>query len=104
MKYQEKLVRDNIPEIIRSSGKECNIETINNENILEYLYVKLYEETSELIEKQNLDELVDILELVFSIGKRYGYSEEEILNSRVEKKSIKGGFDSNILLKKLTQI
>ena len=100
MKVYDKLVRDRIPEIIEASGKKCHIEVVSDEIALEYLYKKLNEEVSELLEDKNLDEIADCLEVLFAIGKKYGYSEKDLVDRRNEKKNSRGGFEKNIVLKK----
>jgi len=100
MKIYDKLVRDRIPEIIENSGNHCEIEVVNDEVALEYLYKKLQEEVDELVEDKNLEEIADVVEVLFAIAGKYGYSVEDILNRRNEKKTKSGGFDKNIILKK----
>ena len=100
MKIFDKLVRDRIPEIIKSSGNHCEVEVVSDEVALEYLYKKLQEEVDELVEDKNLEEIADVVEVLFAIGGKYGYSEEDILNRRAEKKAKSGGFEDNIVLKK----
>lgn len=100
MKVYDKLVRDRIPEIIESSGNKCEIEVVSDEVALEYLYKKLNEEVSELLEDKNLDEIADVMEVLFAIGAKYGYSEEDVLGRRNEKKDARGGFEDNLILKK----
>lgn len=100
MKIYDKLVRDRIPEIIKNSGNHCEVEVVSDEVALEYLYKKLQEEVDELVEDKNLEEIADVVEVLFSIGKKYGYSEEDILNRRSEKRVKSGGFEDNIVLKK----
>ena len=100
MKIYDKLVRDRIPEIIENSGNHCEVEVVSDEIALEYLYKKLNEEVEELLEDKNLEEIADVVEVLFAIGKKYGYSEDDILNIRAEKQAKSGGFDDNIVLKK----
>ncbi|WGX74449.1 nucleoside triphosphate pyrophosphohydrolase [Paraclostridium bifermentans] len=100
MKVYDKLVRDRIPEIIESSGNKCEIEVVSDEVALEYLYKKLNEEVCELLEDKNLDEIADVMEVLFAIGSKYGYSEEDVLNRRAEKKDARGGFENNLVLSK----
>lgn len=100
MKVYDKLVRDRIPEIIETSGNKCDIEVVSDEVALEYLYKKLNEEVGELLEDKNLDEIADCLEVLFAIGAKYGYSEDEVLGRRNEKKLERGGFEDNLVLKK----
>lgn len=100
MKIFDKLVRDRIPEIIENSGNNCEVEVVSDEVALEYLYKKLQEEVDELVEDKNLEEIADVVEVLFAIGGKYGYSEEDILKRRTEKKVKSGGFEDNIVLKK----
>lgn len=100
MKIYDKLVRDRIPEIIENSGNHCEVEVVSDEFALEYLYKKLQEEVDELVEDKNLEEIADVVEVLFAIGGKYGYSEEDVLNKRSKKKNKSGGFEKNIILKK----
>lgn len=100
MKVYDKLVRDRIPEIIEASGNKCEIDIVSDEVALEYLYKKLNEEVGELLEDKNLDEIADCLEVLFAIGAKYGYSEDEVLGRRNEKKLERGGFEDNLILRK----
>ena len=100
MKAYDKLVRDRIPEIIEASGNKCEIEVVNDKVALEYLYKKLNEEVSELLEDKNLDEIADVVEVLFAIAGKYGYSEKDVLDRRNENKDARGGFEDNLILKK----
>lgn len=100
MKIFDKLVRDRIPEIIENSSNYCEVEVVSDEVALEYLYKKLQEEVDELVEDKSLEEIADVVEVLFAIGGKYGYSEDDILNRRNEKRAKSGGFEDNIVLKK----
>lgn len=100
MKVFDKLVRDRIPEIIEASGNKCEVEVVSDDVALEYLYKKLNEEVGELLEDKNLDEIADVMEVLFAIGAKYGYSEDEVLGRRNEKKLERGGFEDNLILRK----
>lgn len=100
MKVYDKLVRDRIPEIIEASGSKCEIEVVNDEVALEYLYKKLNEEVEELLTDKNLDEIADVMEVLFAIGKKYGYSEDDVLDKRNKKMNARGGFENNLVLKR----
>lgn len=41
MKIYNKLVRDKIPEIIKRSGKECDIKIVSKEEKYEFLELKI---------------------------------------------------------------
>ena len=101
MKSYNKLVRDLIPEVIKKSGKECDIEIANMEQRRELLEAKLMEEVNEYLEDKNLEELADIMEVLFGLADNIGYSEEDLLNKRKEKLKERGGFKEGIVLKKV---
>ena len=98
IKY-DKLVRDLIPEIISASGKTAEIEIVDNTVAFEYLIKKLDEEVTEFKTDKNLEELADVLEVLFGLAHKMGYSEQDLLNKRQEKKEARGGFEKNLILK-----
>jgi predicted house-cleaning noncanonical NTP pyrophosphatase (MazG superfamily) len=92
-------VRDNIPYIISASGKTYLIETVTDDEVMKWLYDKLLEETNEVIQDENIEELADVLEVVFAIANKYGYTEEDVLEVMDKKRDERGGFNENIILK-----
>ena len=94
-----KLVRDKIPEIIEASGKTCETEVLSDEEYLQMLDKKLDEELAEYHQEQNIEELADLLVVLYATEKARGYSIEELDHVRVEKQKARGGFDKKILLK-----
>ena len=95
----DKLVRDLIPEIIAASGKTADIEIVNNDVAFNYLVKKLDEEVTEFKTDKNLEELADVMEVLFGLAHKLGYTEQDLLNTRQEKKEARGGFEKNIILK-----
>ena len=99
MKEFHKLVRDNIPEIIRANGDVPRFRTIeNDEEYLRALFEKDTEEGLELAQGRNLEELADKLEVLYAIANALGYTPEQIEQTRVEKAAARGGFDQRIFL------
>ena len=101
MKKYDKLVRDKIPEIIKADGKECTIEVVDSKLKYELLEMKLKEEVNEFLEDKNLEELADVMEVLFGLADSLGYSEEDLLKKRDEKKVERGGFKEGIVLKEV---
>ncbi|MEA4826891.1 MAG: nucleoside triphosphate pyrophosphohydrolase [Clostridium sp.] len=101
MKIYNKLVRDKIPQIIENSNKAFDIHIASKEEALELLHIKLDEDVTEFHEDKNLEELADIMEVLFALAKNLGYSEGELLTKRLQKREIRGGFDKNIVLEKV---
>lgn len=97
-KIYNKLVRDKIPEIIRKSGKECNVRKLSDEEYLQMVDAKLDEELAEYHEEQNLEELADLLEVLYAVANARGYSMEELEACRLKKHKERGGFEKRILL------
>lgn len=100
-KNYNKLVRDKIPGIIQADGKICDIEAASKQEHFQLLKEKLIEETQEFLEDENLEELADIMEVIFSLAKSLGYKEKDLIRKRQDKKNERGGFEEGIVLKKV---
>lgn len=99
MKVYNKLVRDKIPQVIEEDGRKCETSIVSKEQLLPLLEDKLKEEVNEFMQDRNLEELADIMEVVFGLAENLGYSEEELLKKREEKKEARGGFKEGVFLK-----
>ena len=97
MKYY-KLVRDRIPEIIEGKGKECVTETLADDKYLEMIDAKLDEELAEYHADKNIEELADLVEVIYAAVKARGYTLEELESVRAKKAAERGAFDKKILL------
>ena len=97
IKYN-KLVRDRIPEIIEASGKTCKIEVLDNEAYLQMIDAKLDEELAEYHKDQNLEELADLMEVIYAAAAARGYTLEQLEQIRAEKAAKRGGFYEKLLL------
>ena len=95
----KKLVRDNIPSIIEKNGRNVNYKQIKNQKEkLSFLGLKLIEESKEYVQNQNIEELADILEILYSILELTNTSFDNLQKIRREKKQVKGGFDKGYIL------
>lgn len=97
-----KLVRDKIPEIIEASGKTCETKILSNEEYLQMLDKKLDEELAEYHKEQNIEELADLLEVLYATVKAKGYSIEDLEQVRIEKQKARGGFEKKMFLKSVS--
>lgn len=93
-----KLVRDNIPDIIRSQGEIPNVSILSNECYLTALDKKLNEEVREYQQSNDLEELADILEVIYAICEARGYSIEKLNDIREQKRRTKGSFSKKYYL------
>ena len=94
-----KLIRDRIPEIIERSGKKCVVEVLEDDAYLQYLDQKLNEELAEYQADKSLEELADLLEVMYAVAVARGYSVEELERVRKEKFEKRGGFEKRLCLK-----
>ena len=101
MPVYNKLVRDKIPEIIEKSGKKCIIEAMDEKTYLESLDNKLNEELAEYQQDKSIEELADLLEVIYAVASARGYSIEELERIRAEKAEKRGGFKDRIWLKEV---
>ena len=95
-----KLVRDKIPEIIEKSDNKCEIEILSDEDYIKMIDAKLDEELAEYHKDQNLEELADLLEVIYAAAKARGFSLDELEKIRKQKVEQRGGFEKKILLVK----
>lgn len=93
-----KLVRDNIPEIIKADGKELKFRKLENEEYLEALNEKLQEEVMEYFFNNSTEELVDIIEVIYAILEHTNIDITEFEKIRLQKKNINGGFKEKLFL------
>lgn len=100
IKYN-KLVRDRIPEIIEASGKNCVTEILSDEDYLCMIDAKLDEELAEYHKDQNIEELADLIEVIYAATKARGHTLEQLEAARAEKAAKRGIFQKKLLLKKV---
>lgn len=106
-KVYNKLVRDNIPEIIEHNGGTPVYRILSEEEYWEYLLKK---DTEELLEVQSAltieerkKELADKLELIKAMAEFNGFSLEDIIEEADRKKAKNGGFQKRLLLEKVIE-
>lgn len=90
-KQYYKLVRDRIPEIIEADGKTCTCEVLSDEDYLRVVDAKLDEELAKYHKDQNIEELADLLEVIYAATKALGYTLEQLETVRAEKSAKRGG-------------
>ncbi|MBQ7301514.1 MAG: nucleoside triphosphate pyrophosphohydrolase [Clostridia bacterium] len=93
-----KLVRDRIPEIIEAGGGQCRTAILSDDEYLAMLDAKLDEELAEYHRDQNIEELADLLEVIYAAAAARGYTFEALEAVRAEKAEKRGGFERKILL------
>lgn len=102
IKEYNKLVRDNIPNIIMQNGKKVKYRVLNKKEYKEALKKKLIEESEELLNANTrysmMEELADVQEVLLAIYMAYGFDAKDIKNWEVRKSVVKGGFHKRYFL------
>ncbi|MFA9458774.1 phosphoribosyl-ATP pyrophosphohydrolase [Halalkalibacter sp. AB-rgal2] len=102
MPTYNKLVRDRIPDTIEKSRKRFRAMTLDESTYEKELKVKLKEETDELLKaklrEEQVEEMADLLEVVYALGKLEGIEPGEIEHVRKKKRTERGGFEERIFL------
>ena len=103
-KVFNKLVRDNIPNIIKNNGEEVVYRELSNEEYMIELLNKLKEEVNEVIDSNNkdelLEELADVYEVIKSLAENDNSSINEIIAIADKKREKRGGFSKKYFLEK----
>lgn len=101
----EKLVRDQIPSILQAKGILMHQRVMEQEEFIQKLKDKLLEEGEEVRKAKNslelLEELADVLEVIQALSSASGLTMEEIEKKRIEKRSVKGGFEKKIFSQRI---
>ena len=103
IKKYDKLVRDKIPEIISAQGKKCCTVVMDNEAYLKMVDKKLGEELEEYYKDGSIEELADLLEVLYAAAAARGYTLDELERVRKEKLLKRGGFEKKLLLKEVEE-
>lgn len=99
-----KLIRDKIPNKIKSNGEKAIIKILNDEEYKCELYKKLLEESQEVINSkgtdETLEELADVIEVIKSIAELENRNLDDIIEKANQKRLKRGGFEKRIFLEK----
>lgn len=98
IKEHNKLVRDNIPNIIRAKGETPTVKILVTEEFKKQLNKKLSEEVNEYLESEDIMELADIVEVVHGILNQKSVSWRKFEKLRKAKAKKNGGFYQGIYL------
>ena len=93
-----KLVRDKIPQIIEMSGKKPVTRILDEGEYIAALEQKLDEEVQEFHSDKNIEELADILEVVYALTEAKGYTLTQLHETCAQKREARGGFKERIFL------
>ena len=93
-----KLIRDKIPDIIRKNGSQPVLQVLDDEAYKLALEEKLQEEVAEFGEAGTIEELVDILEVIYALAAIQAVNAHQLEALRLAKKQERGGFEQRLFL------
>lgn len=101
-KLYNKLVRDNIPEIMRADGAEPETRILDEDEYKKLVRLKLLEESGETrvagTKEELTKELGDVLEVAEAIAAVEGVSWDDVLALKAKRLAERGGFLKRIYL------
>lgn len=98
LKKYNKLVRDRIPEVIEKDGRKAKFKILSDKAYLTALDKKLLEEVKEYQADKSIEEMADVLEVLYAICNARGYTIDELEVKRQEKHIDRGGFEKKLFL------
>lgn len=103
-KVYNKLVRDNIPNIIKSNGEIPITRILDNDEYKKELENKLYEEYQEVLNSSGddrIEELADMLEIIKALANLENKTLNDVIFVSEQKNKKRGAFDEKIYLEKV---
>lgn len=103
-KIYNKLVRDNIPNIIENDGETPITKILSDDEYRVQLHKKLLEECNELISAKTSDNIIeeasDVYEVLKAISELEGRNIDTVIEFSNQKREKRGGFTKKIFLEK----
>lgn len=96
-----KLVRDNIPAIIKNDNQIPVTRILDDAEYKKRLIEKLIEGAQELLDSGgDIQERADVAEVLKALDEAFGYTDDGVEHARREKAEKRGGFTQKLFLEK----
>lgn len=94
-----KLIRDKNVKIMEDKGCKVTYEILDDKRYGDELDKKLKEEVNEYLADYSIEEMADVMEVIYALLDYRGVSMDEVEKIRIEKRNRKGAFKDKIFLK-----
>lgn len=94
-----KLIRDNNVKLMEDKGCKVTYEILDDKRYGQELDKKLHEEVSEYLADYSVEEMADVMEVIYAMLDFRGITMEEVDKVRLNKRNLKGAFKNKIFLK-----
>lgn len=91
-----KLVRDNIINIIESRGDKAVYKVLDEDEYKKALDEKLKEEVNEFIDDHSIEEMADVMEVIYTLLENRNISMDDVEKVRLEKRKKNGAFEKRL--------
>ena len=95
---QARLVRDNVPHLMRRRGEHPIVRTAEPYEYAGLLRAKLVEEVEEFLDSDDPHELADVMEVLLALAQMLGCDGDDLERMRSEKAVQNGGFANRLVL------
>ena len=99
-----KLIRDKNIDIIADKGHRATYRVLKDKEYDVELDKKLVEEVNEYIVDHSIEEMADIMEVIYAILDHRGINMYDVEKARIEKRNFKGDFSKKIFLEHVEEI
>lgn len=93
-----KLVRDNMPRLIKESGRDCSYRIMNDREYFDALLDKVIEEIEEYRTSGNEEEIADVYEVLDCLVQLKEYEPMHIDYLQLIRKEARGSYKDRVLL------
>lgn len=106
-----KLIRDNVPDIIRANGEMPTTHVMDTDEYRKELLYKLIEESEEARQvgyndenrTELLNQLTDVAEVLDATLEAFGITKEDLEAAQAKKRTERGGFKERIFLESVKE-
>lgn len=92
-----KLVRDNVPDLMRADGQDVQVRIATVQEMPQRFELKMIEEFTEAAENPCAEEYGDILQAMYERAAMVGISPKDIEEARLKKFERKGGYSKRLI-------